>query len=46
MQYIPYSILLEELALENIRELEDLLISAIYSNVVRGRLDQQNSRLR
>lgn len=44
-KYLPYSTLLEELDMENMRQLEDLLISAIYSNVIRGKLDQQNSRL-
>lgn len=44
-KYIPYSELLEELSMTNTRQLEDLLISAIYANVIRGKLDQQNSRL-
>nr|XP_039270647.1 COP9 signalosome complex subunit 7b-like [Styela clava] len=44
-KYLPYSTLLDELAMSNTRQLEDLLISAIYSNVIRGKLDQQNSRL-
>lgn len=38
---IPYSTLLDELNIETIRELEDLLISAIYANVIGGKLDQQ-----
>lgn len=44
-KYLPYSTLLEEMNMSNTRQLEDLLISAIYSNVIRGKLDQQNSRL-
>nr|CAB3232931.1 COP9 signalosome complex subunit 7a-like [Phallusia mammillata] len=44
-KYISYESLLAEVDLNNVRELEDLLISAIYSNIIRGKLDQQNSRL-
>jgi len=44
LQYISYSTLLNELNVKNIRELEDLLISAIYADIIQGRLDQQNSR--
>lgn len=45
LKYIPYTDLLNELDMTNTRQLEDLLISAIYANVIRGKLDQQNSRL-
>ena len=45
LQYISYESLLKELDVKNIRELEDLLISAIYADIIQGRLDQQNSRL-
>uniref|UniRef100_H2YE37 PCI domain-containing protein n=1 Tax=Ciona savignyi TaxID=51511 RepID=H2YE37_CIOSA len=44
-KYVSYPLLLKELHMNNIRELEDLLISAIYANIIQGRLDQQNSRL-
>lgn len=44
-KFISYNTLLNELDMKNIRELEDLLISAIYADIVQGRLDQQNSRL-
>ena len=44
LQYISYNTLLNELDVKNIRELEDLLISAIYADIIQGRLDQQNSR--
>ena len=44
LQYISYNALLKSLDLKNIRELEDLLISAIYADIIHGRLDQQNSR--
>jgi len=42
---IPYSDLLKELGLESTRELEDIIISAIYSGVIRGKLDQRGGRL-
>nr|XP_033781553.1 COP9 signalosome complex subunit 7a [Geotrypetes seraphini] len=42
---IPYAVLLEELRLKNVRQLEDLIIEAIYADVVRGTLDQRNQRL-
>lgn len=44
-KYLAYSSLLEQLDMENTRQLENLLISAIYANVIHGKLDQQNSRL-
>jgi len=43
-KYVSYNTLMEELNVGNLRDLENLLISAIYAEVVRGRLDQQNSR--
>ncbi|XP_038642112.1 COP9 signalosome complex subunit 7a-like [Scyliorhinus canicula] len=42
---IPYSVLLLELELKNLRELEDLIIEAIYADVVQGKLDQRNQLL-
>lgn len=44
-KYLSYERLSKELCIENIRELEDLLISAIYEDIILGRLDQLNSRL-
>lgn len=44
-KYIPYSVLLEELEISNVRQLEDLIIEAIYADVVHGKLDQKNSQL-
>lgn len=44
-QRIPYSKLLQELDLKNLRELEDIIIDVIYADIVRGKLDQKNSRL-
>lgn len=31
--------------MKNLRELEDLIIDVIYADIVRGKLDQKNSRL-
>lgn len=42
---IPYSTLLKELDMRNLRELEDLIIEVIYADVVRGKLDQKNNQL-
>ncbi|XP_076318414.1 COP9 signalosome subunit 7 isoform X2 [Tachypleus tridentatus] len=42
---IPYSTLLKELDLHNLRELEDLIIEVIYADIVRGKLDQKNNQL-
>ena len=44
-QCIPYSKLLKELDMKNLRELEDLIIDVIYADIVRGKLDQKNNRL-
>jgi len=38
---IPYSVLGEELKINNLRDLEDLIIEAIYANLVKGKLDQK-----
>ncbi|XP_025415222.1 COP9 signalosome complex subunit 7b-like [Sipha flava] len=45
MKRIPYDILLKELNVNNVRDLEDLIIEAIYYNVVMGDLDQKNGYL-
>lgn len=42
---IPYSRLLEELYITNVRDLEDLIIEAIYADIIHGKLDQKNSQL-
>lgn len=44
-KYIPYSVLLRELEISNVRQLEDLIIEAIYGDIVHGKLDQKNSQL-
>jgi len=38
---IPYSDLLQELDLKNIRELEDLVIDCLYQGLIKGKLDQK-----
>lgn len=42
---IPYSVLLKELDLKNLRELEDLIIEVIYADIIHGKLDQKNNQL-
>ncbi|XP_033641968.1 COP9 signalosome complex subunit 7b-like isoform X1 [Asterias rubens] len=44
-KHIPYSVLLKELHMKNLRELEDLIIETIYADVIRGKLDQKNQEL-
>lgn len=44
-QILPYSLLLDKLQMPNIRELEDLIIDAIYLDVLRGKLDQKEQQL-
>ncbi|KAJ7069933.1 hypothetical protein C8F01DRAFT_1207434 [Mycena amicta] len=42
---LPYSDLLRALDMPTVRELEDLIIDAIYLDVLHGRLDQKQSQL-
>ncbi|KAJ6487588.1 hypothetical protein C8R45DRAFT_1213667 [Mycena sanguinolenta] len=42
---LPYADLLRALDMPNVRELEDLIIDAIYLDVLRGRLDQKQAQL-
>ncbi|XP_078063687.1 COP9 signalosome complex subunit 7a isoform X2 [Mustelus asterias] len=42
---IPYSMLLKDLDIKNLRELEDLIIEAIYTDIIQGKLDQRNQLL-
>lgn len=44
LQCIPYSVLLKELDLNNLRELEDLIIEVVYADIVEGKLDQRNNQ--
>lgn len=45
MKHIKYTTLLAELGLVHVRQLEDLIIEAIYANVIQGKLDQKNQML-
>ncbi|XP_073866614.1 COP9 signalosome complex subunit 7b isoform X10 [Macaca fascicularis] len=42
---IPYSVLLKDLEMRNLRELEDLIIEAVYTDIIQGKLDQRNQLL-
>ena len=42
---ISYKLLLNELGISNVRDLEDLIIEAFYADIIKGKLDQQNSQL-
>jgi len=42
---IPYSILLQQLDIQNVRELEDLVIECVYQGLIRGKLDQKHKQL-
>ncbi|XP_066997996.1 COP9 signalosome complex subunit 7a isoform X2 [Anabrus simplex] len=42
---IPYAVLLQELDIKNVRDLEDLIIEAIYADIIHGKLDQKNNQL-
>jgi len=42
---IPYSTLMSELEIANVRELEDLIIDAIYNQLIEGALDQKTQAL-
>ncbi|KAF9490292.1 hypothetical protein BDN71DRAFT_1400300 [Pleurotus eryngii] len=42
---LPYSTLLKALDMLSIRELEDLIIDAIYLDILRGKLDQKEEQL-
>jgi len=44
-KHIQYSTLLDELGMRSVRELEDLIIEAIYAGIVRGKLDQKRQQL-
>uniref|UniRef100_A0A8V0Z3M3 COP9 signalosome subunit 7B n=1 Tax=Gallus gallus TaxID=9031 RepID=A0A8V0Z3M3_CHICK len=45
MKCIPYSVLLKDLDMRNLRELEDLIIEAVYTDIIQGKLDQRNQML-
>ncbi|XP_019898142.2 COP9 signalosome complex subunit 7b isoform X2 [Esox lucius] len=45
MQVIPYAWLLRDLEVGSVRQLEDLVIEAVYANVIRCKLDQSQLQL-
>ncbi|KAL6467883.1 hypothetical protein MHYP_G00235600 [Metynnis hypsauchen] len=44
-QFIPYSVLQTALEVASVRQLEDVLIEAVYSDVIKGKLDQCKQQL-
>ncbi|XP_062843890.1 COP9 signalosome complex subunit 7b-like [Trichomycterus rosablanca] len=44
-QCIPYSVLQQALGVASVRQLEDVLIEAVYLDVIRGKLDQCKQQL-
>jgi COP9 signalosome complex subunit 7 len=42
---LPYGDLLQALDISNVRELEDLIIDAIYLDLLHGKLDQKEEQL-
>jgi len=42
---IPYTTLLQQLDISNLRELEDLIIECIYQELIKGKLDQKYKQL-
>uniref|UniRef100_A0A667WSZ4 Uncharacterized protein n=1 Tax=Myripristis murdjan TaxID=586833 RepID=A0A667WSZ4_9TELE len=44
-EVIPYSVLMKDLDLVSVRQLEDLLIEAMYAGVIQGKLDQCRQQL-
>lgn len=45
VQILPYADLLQSLQMPTIRDLEDLIIDAIYLDILRGKLDQNEQQL-
>jgi len=44
-KHIRYETLLEQLGMHSLRQLEDLIIDAIYENIIQGKLDQSKQQL-
>ena len=45
-QMIPYTMLMQQLGLDNIRQLEDFVIGeCFYAGIIKGKLDQQKQCL-
>jgi COP9 signalosome complex subunit 7 len=42
---IPYSVLQQQLDMSELRELEDLIIDAVYQGIINGQLDQKKKQL-
>lgn len=42
---LPYDDLMAELDIKNVRHLEDIIIEAIYAELINGKLDQKNRQL-
>jgi len=42
---IPYATLLQELDISDLRQLEDLIIEAIYAGIIQAKLNQKNSQV-
>ena len=43
---LPYSVLRAELAIDSVRQLEDLVIETIYSGIISAKMNQRESQLR
>jgi len=44
-KHVSYDLLKKELALNSLRELEDLIIETIYAGILKGKLDQRENQL-
>lgn len=44
-QCVPYSDLMKQLGINDIRQIEDKIIDCIYNDLLKGRLDQKNQQL-
>lgn len=44
-RFLPYETLMSELRVSSVREVEDLIIQALYSNLIEGRLDHKLNAL-
>jgi len=42
---IPYTVLQQQLEIQELRELEDLIIDAVYQGIIQGSLDQKSKQL-
>jgi len=44
-KHVPYSLLMDKLGLQKLREVEDLIIEAMYAHIIKGKLNQKEQRL-